>query len=142
MADLVFKIYQCFRWLWKEFSWFRCFEDKSEWNFTRGEDLSGIVQLVGKVSLAETDKITLEVAKFLKDDFWEHRDPVVVRSRKCEYMLELEDIIDMEDTEIIRTTCVPCSLFLNDSICIKSEFPTRKSIFEDESDPEEDIVDG
>lgn len=33
------------------------------------EDLSEIVQLVGKASLAETDKITLEVAKLLRDDF-------------------------------------------------------------------------
>merc|ERR1711981_147897 len=33
------------------------------------EDLSEIVQLVGKASLAETDKIALEVAKLLKDDF-------------------------------------------------------------------------
>jgi V-type H+-transporting ATPase subunit A len=33
------------------------------------EDLSEIVQLVGKSSLAETDKITLDVAKLLKDDF-------------------------------------------------------------------------
>ncbi|RZF40335.1 hypothetical protein LSTR_LSTR006944 [Laodelphax striatellus] len=33
------------------------------------EDLSEIVQLVGKASLAESDKITLEVAKVLKDDF-------------------------------------------------------------------------
>lgn len=33
------------------------------------EDLSEIVQLVGKASLAETDKITLEVAKILKEDF-------------------------------------------------------------------------
>ncbi|XP_031562492.1 V-type proton ATPase catalytic subunit A-like [Actinia tenebrosa] len=33
------------------------------------EDLSEIVQLVGKGSLAESDKITLEVAKLLKDDF-------------------------------------------------------------------------
>ncbi|ALC39450.1 Vha68-3, partial [Drosophila busckii] len=33
------------------------------------EDLSEIVQLVGKTSLNETDKITLEVAKLLKDDF-------------------------------------------------------------------------
>ena len=32
------------------------------------EDLSEIVQLVGKASLVETDKITLEVAKLLKDD--------------------------------------------------------------------------
>jgi len=33
------------------------------------EDLSEIVQLVGKSALAEKDKITLEVAKILKDDF-------------------------------------------------------------------------
>jgi len=33
------------------------------------EDLSEIVQLVGKSALAETDKITLEIAKILKDDF-------------------------------------------------------------------------
>ncbi|KAL8587237.1 V-type proton ATPase catalytic subunit A [Nucella lapillus] len=33
------------------------------------EDLSEIVQLVGKGSLAESDKITLEVAKLLKDDY-------------------------------------------------------------------------
>ncbi|XP_033759048.1 V-type proton ATPase catalytic subunit A [Pecten maximus] len=33
------------------------------------EDLSEIVQLVGKGSLAESDKITMEVAKLLKDDF-------------------------------------------------------------------------
>ncbi|KAF6212435.1 hypothetical protein GE061_012958 [Apolygus lucorum] len=33
------------------------------------EDLAEIVQLVGKGSLAESDKITLEIAKILKDDF-------------------------------------------------------------------------
>ncbi|CAC5421738.1 ATPeV1A [Mytilus coruscus] len=33
------------------------------------EELSEIVQLVGKASLAEADKITLEVAKLIKDDF-------------------------------------------------------------------------
>jgi len=33
------------------------------------EDLSEIVQLVGKGSLAEADKITLEVAKIIKDDY-------------------------------------------------------------------------
>jgi len=33
------------------------------------EELSEIVQLVGKSSLGETDKITLETAKLLKDDF-------------------------------------------------------------------------
>lgn len=33
------------------------------------EELSEIVQLVGKSSLGEGDKITLEVAKIIKDDF-------------------------------------------------------------------------
>jgi V-type H+-transporting ATPase subunit A len=33
------------------------------------EDLSEIVQLVGKSGLAETDKVTLEVARIIKDDF-------------------------------------------------------------------------
>ena len=33
------------------------------------EDLSEIVQLVGKSALAENDKITLEIAKIIKDDF-------------------------------------------------------------------------
>jgi V-type H+-transporting ATPase subunit A len=33
------------------------------------EDLSEIVQLVGKDSLAETDKVTLEIAKIIRDDF-------------------------------------------------------------------------
>ncbi|CAI4224456.1 unnamed protein product [Auanema sp. JU1783] len=33
------------------------------------EDLSEIVQLVGKASLAESDKVTLEVARVIKDDF-------------------------------------------------------------------------
>ncbi|PWA03323.1 hypothetical protein BB558_000504 [Smittium angustum] len=33
------------------------------------EDLSEIVQLVGKGALAESDKITLEVARIIKDDF-------------------------------------------------------------------------
>jgi len=33
------------------------------------EDLSEIVQLVGKASLAEADKITLEVARLIKEDY-------------------------------------------------------------------------
>ena len=33
------------------------------------DDLNEIVQLVGKDSLAEADKVVLETARFLKDDF-------------------------------------------------------------------------
>ncbi|CAF3227851.1 unnamed protein product [Rotaria socialis] len=32
-------------------------------------DLSDIVQLVGRASLAQTDKITLDVARIIMDDF-------------------------------------------------------------------------
>lgn len=42
------------------------------------EDLSEIVQLVGKASLAETDKITLEIAKLLKDDFLQQNRYVII----------------------------------------------------------------
>jgi hypothetical protein len=35
----------------------------------REDDLNEIVQLVGKDALAETDKITLEVAKLLREDY-------------------------------------------------------------------------
>merc|ERR1712227_540550 len=38
------------------------------------EDLQEIVQLVGKGSLAESDKITLEVARLIKDDFCNKMD--------------------------------------------------------------------
>merc|ERR1711976_983880 len=37
--------------------------------FQEEEDLAEIVQLVGKSSLAESDKVTLEIAKLIKDDF-------------------------------------------------------------------------
>ena len=37
------------------------------------DELNEIVQLVGKDSLAESDKITLETAKFLKEDFLQVR---------------------------------------------------------------------
>ncbi|CAG2059267.1 unnamed protein product [Timema podura] len=53
----------------KNFPEFVPFRTKVKEILQEEEDLSEIVQLVGKASLAETDKITLEVAKLLKDDF-------------------------------------------------------------------------
>merc|ERR1719238_2677104 len=53
----------------KEFPDFVALRTKVAEILQEEEDLSEIVQLVGKASLAETDKITLEVAKLLKDDF-------------------------------------------------------------------------
>merc|ERR1719383_88576 len=53
----------------KNFPEFVGFRTKVKEILQEEEDLAEIVQLVGKASLAETDKITLEVAKLLKDDF-------------------------------------------------------------------------
>lgn len=43
--------------------------DKAKEILQLEDDLSEIVQLVGKSALAESDKITLEVARLIKDDF-------------------------------------------------------------------------
>ncbi|AWP00115.1 V-type proton ATPase catalytic subunit A [Scophthalmus maximus] len=53
----------------KHFPEFVPLRTKSKEILQEEEDLAEIVQLVGKASLAETDKITLEVAKLIKDDF-------------------------------------------------------------------------
>lgn len=53
----------------KNFSEFVPLRTKCREILQEEEDLSEIVQLVGKGSLAEGDKITLEVAKLLKDDY-------------------------------------------------------------------------
>lgn len=53
----------------KNFPEFVTLRTKTKEILQEEEDLSEIVQLVGKASLAESDKITLEVAKLLKDDF-------------------------------------------------------------------------
>lgn len=53
----------------KHFPEFTALRTKCREILQEEEDLSEIVQLVGKGSLAEGDKITLEVAKLLKDDY-------------------------------------------------------------------------
>lgn len=53
----------------KNFPGFVPLRQKAKEILQEEEDLSEIVQLVGRASLAETDKLTLEVAKMLKDDF-------------------------------------------------------------------------
>ncbi|KAJ8927464.1 hypothetical protein NQ314_020061, partial [Rhamnusium bicolor] len=53
----------------KNFTEFVALRTKVKEILQEEEDLSEIVQLVGKASLAETDKITLEIAKLLKEDF-------------------------------------------------------------------------
>ncbi|XP_066918634.1 V-type proton ATPase catalytic subunit A [Clytia hemisphaerica] len=77
------KHFPSINWLISYSKYMRALDDYYEKNYTdfvplrtkikeilqEEEDLSEIVQLVGKSSLAESDKITLEVAKLVKDDF-------------------------------------------------------------------------
>jgi len=63
------------------------------------EDLSEIVQLVGKNALAETDKITLEVAKLLKDDYLQ-QNGYTTYDRYCPFyksVLMLNNLIGFYD---------------------------------------------
>lgn len=48
---------------------FIALRDKTKEILQKEEDLSEIVQLVGKSALGEADKITLEIARIIKDDF-------------------------------------------------------------------------
>jgi V-type H+-transporting ATPase subunit A len=48
---------------------FIALRDRTKEILQKEEDLSEIVQLVGKSALGEADKITLEIAKIIKDDF-------------------------------------------------------------------------
>ncbi|KAK8489305.1 hypothetical protein V6N12_063996 [Hibiscus sabdariffa] len=47
----------------------KCIRTKAREVLQREDDLNEIVQLVGKDALAETDKITLETAKLLREDY-------------------------------------------------------------------------
>ncbi|XP_023244645.1 V-type proton ATPase catalytic subunit A-like [Centruroides sculpturatus] len=53
----------------KNFPEFIALRTKCQQILQEEEDLSEIVQLVGKASLAEVDKIKLEVARYIKEDF-------------------------------------------------------------------------
>ncbi len=44
------------------------------------DDLTEIVQLVGKDSLGESEKITLEIAKIIRDDFLQQNGMVYVHT--------------------------------------------------------------
>ena len=80
------------------------------------EDLSEIVQLVGKASLAETDKITLEVARLLKDDFLQQNgyssyDRLVEVDHQIRAQLTIPDTVrstrqsGCSETSWLFTTC-------------------------------------
>lgn len=63
------------------------------------EDLSEIVQLVGKNALAETDKITLEVAKLIKEDYLQ-QNGYTSYDRYCPFyktVLMLQNLIGFYD---------------------------------------------
>ena len=69
------------------------------------------------------------------EPFGESKDShVIVRSRKCEFMLEMEEMFGIEKVEIDRTSCVQCGLLQNDAICVKLESNRNEFQVDDESD--------
>ncbi|MCL4124689.1 UNVERIFIED_CONTAM: hypothetical protein GTU68_016464 [Idotea baltica] len=72
------------------------------------DDLAEIVQLVGKASLSDTDKITLEVARIIKDDFLQ-QNSYTPYDRFCPFYktnLMMRNIIafyDMSKQIVMRT---------------------------------------
>ena len=71
---------------------------------------------------------------------------VIARSRKCEYLLELEDLFSLDKIDLNRVSCVQCGLIQNSALFIKSEAPQQLSSqmihefhIDDESDHQDDI---
>ena len=71
---------------------------------------------------------------------------VIARSRKCEYLLELEDLFSLDKIDLNRVSCVQCGLIQNSALFIKSEAPQQQSSqmihefhIDDESDHQDDI---
>lgn len=65
---------------------------------------------------------SLKIDSVFIEPFGENRDELVVlRSRKCEFMLEMEEMFGEDKIELDRTTCVQCGLLQNSAICLKME---------------------
>ena len=69
------------------------------------------------------------------EPFGEFKDKhVVIRSRKCEFMLEMEEMYSTEKIELDRASCVQCGLLQNDAICLKVESNRNEFQVDEESD--------
>ena len=92
------------------------------------EDLSEIVQLVGKASLAETDKITLEVAKLLKDDFLQQvMDTFIVTPSSPVCYVDVDKIRLNVTSFSTKVYVVTKSLILNPSTAVTLSI--RRTLF-------------
>jgi V-type H+-transporting ATPase subunit A len=69
------------------------------------EELNEIVQLVGKDSLAETDKITLETARYIKDDFLQ-QNSFTSYDRYCPFYKSVEIMKTMAAFHRLSTQAV------------------------------------
>lgn len=74
------------------------------------------------------------------EPFGESRDGLIItRSRKCEFMLEMEEMYSSEKVELDRNSCLQCGMLQNQALCIKvkNEFQSNKNNefqVDDESD--------
>ena len=78
----------------------------------------------------------LSINSVFIEPFGESRDDMlVVRSRKCEFMLELDEMFHDKGTQMKqRLSCLQCSLLQNDVMCIKPESDPNEDQLDDEMD--------
>ena len=77
----------------------------------------------------------LSVDDVFIEPFGESRDGhIVVRSRKCEFMLEMEEMFSSEKLDVDRTCCIHCGLLQNSATCVKPEPKRNEYQIDEESD--------
>lgn len=75
------------------------------------------------------------------EPFGESRsDLVIIRSRKCEFMLEMEEMYSSEKLDLDRNSCLQCGMLRNEALCMKikdHDLAKNEGQIDEESDSRE-----